>query len=166
MDAPWRELFVHSFKSVVVLSLSRQIIFSVSAQDVPYHGKFLGKVKQDEHEVRQIKIIRRVTTVPQNLWSRGVYLDLKETRMKKILCRFVHMQLMVNDNEQWVCHTTLLQLDCPSGGHWDYAGIFAVEVRFQIKDQVWIPQPELDETKFILDFFCKTCLSSSQSFST
>ena len=62
---------------------------------------------------------------------------------------------MVNDNEQWVCHTTLLQLDCPSGGHWDYAGIFAVEVRFQIKDQVWIPQPELDETKFILDFFVK-----------
>ena len=36
-----------------------------------------------------------------------------------------------------------LQLDCPSGGHCDYAVIFAVEVRFQIRDQFWIFQPKL-----------------------
>ena len=31
-----------------------------------------------------------------------------------------------------------LQLDCPSDTHWACAGIFAFDVRFQIRDQFWI----------------------------
>jgi len=47
-----------------------------------------------------------------------------------------------------------VQLDCPSDGHWDCAGIFAVEVRFQIWDQFWIPQPKLHGAKYLM-FFVK-----------
>ena len=47
-----------------------------------------------------------------------------------------------------------VRLDCPPDAHWDYAGIFAVEVRFQIQDQFWIPQPILHGTKYLI--FCKT----------
>ena len=36
-----------------------------------------------------------------------------------------------------------LQLDWPSIAGWAYASIFAVTVRFQIRDQFWIPQPKL-----------------------
>ena len=39
--------------------------------------------------------------------------------------------------------TIHLQLDCPSVRHWDYVITFAVEVRFQIRDQFWIIQPKL-----------------------
>ena len=37
----------------------------------------------------------------------------------------------------------MVQLDWPSIADWAYASIFAVEVRFQIQDQFWIPQLEL-----------------------
>ena len=47
-----------------------------------------------------------------------------------------------------------LQLNCPSDGHWGYAGIFAVEVRFQVRDQFWIPQPKLHGAKYLI-FFVK-----------
>ena len=43
-----------------------------------------------------------------------------------------------------------LRLDCPSIAHWDYVGIFAVEVRFQIRDQFWIPKPKLHEAKYLI----------------
>ena len=54
-------------------------------------------------------------------------------------------------NQKRVAYT---QLDCPSDGHWDYAGIFAVDIRFQIRDQFWIPQPKLHWVKYLI--FCKT----------
>ena len=34
------------------------------------------------------------------------------------------------------------------------AGMFAVEVQFQIRDQFWIPQPELHGAKYLF-LFCK-----------
>ena len=37
----------------------------------------------------------------------------------------------------------LVQLDCSRVAEWVYACIFAVEVRFQIRDQFWIPQLKL-----------------------
>ena len=42
-----------------------------------------------------------------------------------------------------------LKLDCPSDGHWDYAGMFAVEVEFQIRDQFWIPPLKLHKSKYL-----------------
>ena len=54
------------------------------------------------------------------------------------LCLFVPLKNICELNtEQY------LQLDCQSDGHWDYASIFAVKVRFQTRDQFWIPQPKL-----------------------
>ena len=59
-----------------------------------------------------------------------------------------------------VC-VVLLRLDCPSDAHWDYADMFAVEVGFQIRDQIWIPQPRLHGAKYFVKpqnglfaFFC------------
>ena len=36
-----------------------------------------------------------------------------------------------------------VQLDWPLIADWAYTSIFTVEVQFQIRDQFWIPQPEL-----------------------
>ena len=54
-----------------------------------------------------------------------------------------------------VCLFDALQLDCPSVRHWDVVTTFAVEVRFQIRDQFWIPQPKLHGACY-LRFFNKT----------
>ena len=48
-----------------------------------------------------------------------------------------------------------IQLDWPSIAGWAYASIFAVVVRFQIRDQFWVPQPKLHRA-CILDFFEKS----------
>ena len=48
-----------------------------------------------------------------------------------------------------------IQLDCPSDGHWDYAGILPVEIRVQIRDQFWDPQPKLHGAKYLI-FFVKS----------
>ena len=45
-----------------------------------------------------------------------------------------------------------VQLDSPSDEYWDYADIFAVEVRFQIRDLFWIPQPKLHGAKYLIFF--------------
>ena len=47
-----------------------------------------------------------------------------------------------------------LQLDCLSFRHWEYVIAFAVGVRFQIRDQFWIPSPNY--TGQSAWFFCKT----------
>ena len=44
----------------------------------------------------------------------------------------------------------LLQLDCLSVTSRVYAGMFAVEVRFLIRDQFWIPRPKLHGTKYLI----------------
>ena len=43
-----------------------------------------------------------------------------------------------------------MQLDYPSDGHWNYADIFAVEVRFQIRDQFWVLQLKIHWTKYLI----------------
>ena len=53
-------------------------------------------------------------------------------------------------NIPWKTH--VLQLNCPADGHWEYAGIFAVKLWFQIRDQFWIPHPKLHGAKY---FFVK-----------
>ena len=52
-----------------------------------------------------------------------------------------------------------IQLDCPSVRHWAYANIFAVDDRFQIRDQFWIRHWELHEACFFR-FFVKSKMSS------
>ena len=49
----------------------------------------------------------------------------------------------------------VIQLDCPSVRHWDCVITVAVEVRFQIQDQFWIPQGKLHRACY-LNFVCKT----------
>ena len=48
-----------------------------------------------------------------------------------------------------------LQLDWPSIAGCVYAGMFAVAIRFQIRDQFWISQPKLNVACF-LDLFEKS----------
>ena len=48
-----------------------------------------------------------------------------------------------------------LQPDWPSIADWAYVGIFAVKIRFHIRDQFWIPQPKLHGA-CILDFVEKS----------
>ena len=43
-----------------------------------------------------------------------------------------------------------LQLDWLKIAEWAYAGIFAAEVRFQIRDQFWIPQPKLHGACYLI----------------
>ena len=40
--------------------------------------------------------------------------------------------------------------DCLSVTSRVYAGMFAVEVRFLIRDQFWIPRPKLHGTKYLI----------------
>ena len=58
-------------------------------------------------------------------------------------CLFVPKYLL---NYSWI--------DWPSIAGWAYACIFAVAVRFQIRDQFWISQPKLHVACF-LDFFLR-----------
>ena len=48
-----------------------------------------------------------------------------------------------------------VQLDWLSIVDWAYASIFAVEIRFHIRGQFWIPEPKLHGA-CILDFFEKS----------
>ena len=56
----------------------------------------------------------------------------------------------------------LLKLDCQAAAHWDFEIHFAHEVRFQIRDQFWIPKQKLHGACYLI--FCKTpkyaCLTS------
>ena len=47
-----------------------------------------------------------------------------------------------------------IQLDHPSIIYWEVIITFAAEVRFQTRDQFWIPQPNLHGTWYLI--FCKT----------
>ena len=47
-----------------------------------------------------------------------------------------------------------VQLDCLLVRSWDPVITFAVEVRFQIQNQFWIPQPKLHKACYLT--FCKT----------
>ena len=50
---------------------------------------------------------------------------------------------------------TDLRMDCPSDCHLNYAGIFAVKVRFQIRDQFGFPGPNYTGQSTYLIFFAK-----------
>ena len=47
-----------------------------------------------------------------------------------------------------------IQLNCPSVKHWAYASIFAVDVRFQDSDELWISHSKLHGACFLI--FCKS----------
>ena len=56
----------------------------------------------------------------------------------------VHSGIVFQCASNWGSNPALaVQLDCPSVIHWDYVINFVVEVRFQIRNQFWIPQEKL-----------------------
>ena len=64
----------------------------------------------------------------------------KDERRRQPSRRQVHCVPVHKDKR--ISSKSYIQLDCPSVTNWDVRITFAVEVRFQIRAQFWIPQPK------------------------
>ena len=58
----------------------------------------------------------------------------------------VQKEVKIKKGMYFLCN---IQLNCPAIRHQDYVIIFAVEVRFQIGDQFWIPYQTLHRTCYL-----------------